>query len=207
MVEVLFGFLSGFKSQVFMPFVIAGVCHYLRTGKLNKKWIALAIAGIFIAYAVIEPFRAERDKERYAIDTSIADIADTLFRGVRKSTKDEMDSTEVVLNVAARSNLSYIGSFGIEFADDHPVLRGVARSFSTIFSMAPLHSWIPRFIWKSKSLSTLGVWYCQVVMRLEHLLLYSDGAVYLFIFCRWFYRDRYRVLYYWGSTASDSFLV
>ncbi len=37
--EILFGFLTGFKSAVIMPFVIAAFCQYLQTGRFSKNWI------------------------------------------------------------------------------------------------------------------------------------------------------------------------
>ena len=39
--EVVFGFLSGFKSQVATPIIIVGVCMYMRRGRLPWRWVIL----------------------------------------------------------------------------------------------------------------------------------------------------------------------
>lgn len=183
LIEVFFGFLSGMKSAVGMPIVIAGLCLYLRTGNIPKSWIALTIASIVVAYAVIEPFRMVRNQQGGAL-TSVSAIVDVLDRGMRsdnpaKPKNEESGST--FLTVAARSNLSYIGSFGLDYADAHPELPEGSPAFLQDLLLAPLHALIPRFIWDSKPLGQLGLWYNQVVMGMSHFSATAMGPfVYLY---------------------------
>lgn len=164
--EVFFGFLSGMKSAVGMPFVIAGTCLYLRTGKIPRNWIAFTLGAIIVAYAVIEPFRMIRNQQGGTL-TSVGATVEVL----RQASTDEVraaqqqpDSTPLYLSIAARSNLSYIGSFGIDYADAYQELPPDSPAFLEDLFLAPLHALIPRFIWDSKPLGNLGLWYNQVVM-------------------------------------------
>ena len=169
LIEVFFGFLSGMKSAVGMPIVIAGVCLYLRTGRIPTSWIAMTILSISMAYAVIEPFREVRNKQGGSL-TSVSAIVDVLLRGVSgtESSKKADESGSTVMSVAARSNLSYIGSFALEYADKYPVLPEGSPDFLSNIFLAPLHALIPRFIWDTKPLGDLGLWYNQVVMGMSH---------------------------------------
>lgn len=162
-IEVIFGFLSGFKSAVAMPFVIVGLCRYLRIGILPKKWLIYTVLGLFIAYAVIEPFRAARQAQGTRIDTTITGIATRMIDAVSSSKAHSGESTPFILTISSRSNLSYIGSLGIEFADSHAELPVGSPDFLKNVLLAPLHAWIPRFIWKSKPKGDLGLWYNWVV--------------------------------------------
>lgn len=169
LIEVVFGFMSGFKSAVVMPFVIVGICQYLCIGKLPKSWIIFTVIGIFIAYAVIEPFREERQKEMGEL-SSVGMIADVMVRSISGSSSKRTDdnSPSTVLSITSRMNLSYIGSFGIEYADANPELPKDSPAFLEDIFLAPAHALIPRFLWADKPLGTLGLWYNQVVMGMSH---------------------------------------
>lgn len=167
-VEVAFGFLSGFKSAVVMPFVIAAFCQYLQTGRVSKNWFILVLIGMSAAYAVIEPFRAARNESSAFRGTSLDSIVNTMIGAAGSSVGDTTEQVGTLLSVASRSNLSYIGSFGIDFADRHPSLPAGSPDFLGDLFLAPLHALVPRFIWSSKPLGTLGLWYNQVVMGMSH---------------------------------------
>lgn len=170
LIEVFFGFLSGMKGAVVMPIVIAGICLYLRTGKIPRNWIILTLAAVMVAYAVIEPFRVLRNQQGTALSSlgsTLAVLSQAATEGDRRS-RQEADSAPVYLSVAARSNLSYIGSFGIDYADAYQDLPADSPAFLEDLYLAPLHALIPRFIWDSKPLGQLGLWYNQVVMGMSH---------------------------------------
>jgi hypothetical protein len=165
LVEVAFGFLSGFKSAVVTPFVMVGFCQYLRTGKLPINWVVLMVIGIVIAYAVIEPFRMERQKYIGELSSTTV-IVDMMIRSVSDSSSAPVanQTKSTVLSIASRMNLSYIGSFGIEYADAYPELPEGSPAFLEDILLAPVYAVIPRFLWDSKPIVTLGLWYNQVVL-------------------------------------------
>ncbi len=163
-IEVLAGLLSGFKSAVVMPFVIAALCQYLKTGRFSRNWIILVLVGMFAAYAVIEPFRAVRNENASFRGNSLGSIVNTMIGASGTSVIDTTEQVGTLLAVASRSNLSYVASFGIEFADGHPSLPAGSPNFLGDLFLAPLHAWIPRFVWSGKPLADLGLWYNQKVM-------------------------------------------
>jgi hypothetical protein len=171
LVEIFFGILTGMKSAVGMPIVIVGICQYICTGKIPKKWIALTFASIVMAYAIIQPFREVRNQQGDTL-TSVSAIVDVLIQGVSSNVGQTMShqssTSSFLLSFSARSNLSYIGSFGIEYADAGDRLPAGSPAFLKDLFLAPLHALIPRFIWDSKPLGNLGLWYNQVVMGMSH---------------------------------------
>jgi hypothetical protein len=171
--EVFFGFFGGFKSQVAMPFVIAAFCQYLKTGRVSRKWVLLFVAALTIAYAVIEPFRAARHEDDSFRSTSFTRIFDTMFGSATPATRP-VEQAGTLVSLANRSNLTYVGSLGIEFADSDQSLPSGSPNFLGDILMAPLHAWVPRLLWEDKPLGTLGLWYTQVVMGFD---IYSSTAM------------------------------
>ena len=195
LVEVSFGFLSGFKSAVIMPAVTVAFCQYLRTGRFSKSWIVVVVVGLLVAYAVIEPFRLARYGNSTFSGTSVVSIAGTLIESAGSSADDTVNevggSAPVLFSIASRSNLTNISSFGIEYADIHPIMPAGSPNFLSDLFLAPLHAWIPRFIWGSKPLGNLGLWYNQEVMQMSDFsssgmgpftyLYFAGGVVAVFV--------------------------
>lgn len=191
-IEVAFGFLSGFKSQVAMPFVIVGLCRYLRTGRVPGSWIVLFLVAIVVAYGVIEPFRDARRLDRSTEQRSFGDIAETMAsaRGTSMPISGNRPPTWVL--VLSRSSLTYDGSIGIEYKDVNETLPEGSPKFLTNMILAPAYAWIPRIIWREKPLGDLGLWYTRVVMKRNVLsatasgpvtyLYFAGGALAIFIF-------------------------
>ena len=163
-IEVIFGLFSGFKSAVIMPFIIVALSEYLRTGRVGRHWVMLAIFGLVVAYATIEPFRDARRADPDFKADSLSVIADTMISAGSAGRNTATEKASLVLAVASRSNLSYIGSFGIQFSDDHPELASGSPQFLKNIFWAPIYAWVPRIILPSKPLGNLGLWYTQVVM-------------------------------------------
>lgn len=174
-IEVSFGFLSGFKSAVVMPFVTVAICQYLQTGRLSRYWIVLFFGGLFAAYAVIEPFRAARNDSTSFSGTSVVSIASTMAGAAGSRVGESTEQAVAVVAIASRSNLSYVASFGIEFADRYANLPAGSPNFLGDLILAPLHAWIPRLIWNSKPLGNLGLWYNQEVMGMSHFSATAMG--------------------------------
>ena len=165
--EVCFGLMSGMKSAVAMPFVTVGICQYISVGKLPKKWIIGTVLSLMVAYSVIEPFR-QVSSSRGGSLTSVGSIIEVLQAGVEHKNNGVLNEEEhdymLPLSIAIRSNLSYIGAFGLEYVHNHKSLPIGSPAFLEDIFLAPVHALIPRFIWDSKPLGTLGVWYNQEIM-------------------------------------------
>lgn len=163
--EVCFGFLSGFKSEVVMPFVIVGFCKYLRAGRIPWRWVALVPLAIIAAYAVIEPFRVARYEETGFRGTSLTSIAETALVAAVTDRSETVDAEQigVALQVLSRTTMTYIASVGIEFADTRPLPDGSPAFLQDIF-LAPLYAVIPRALWESKESMRHGLWYRNEVI-------------------------------------------
>lgn len=163
LLEVGFGVLSGFKSAVVMPFVIVILCRYLVVQRIAAKWLILSVMAVVVAYMLIEPFRMARNEDSSFRGTSVGAIVDTMADpGVVRPTRSMRAG--VVLSLVARSNLTYPGSFGIDFKDATANLPLGSPNFLQDILLAPAYALIPRILWPSKPTGTLGLWYNQVVM-------------------------------------------
>jgi hypothetical protein len=174
MIEVAFGLLSGFKSQVAVPFAIVGTCYYLRNGRLPVTWIAGFLLALVFAYAVIEPFRdavrAGGEGQR-----SLAKIAETMTAAQGRSAERAERAAPTWVMILARSSLTSDGAIGIEFRDSRESMPEGSPRFLTNMLLAPAYAWIPRIIWTEKPAGNLGLWYTQVVVGRDSLSATAFG--------------------------------
>jgi hypothetical protein len=61
-------------------------------------------------------------------------------------------------------NMTYSASVGIAFADNSETMPEGSPDFLGDLILAPVHAWVPRFIWTDKALGNIGLWYTQTVM-------------------------------------------
>jgi len=166
--EIIFGFLSGMKSSVVMPVILVGIVYYSQRGRFPRWLIPSVVVGLMAAYAAIEPFRDERYANVGFVGTSLGSIVTTMTRArnVNANKGGEGDSTP--LKILARLNLTYIGSLGLEFAANHKELPRGSPAFLNDIILAPAHALVPRFLWNSKPLNTIGLWYTNQVVGFDH---------------------------------------
>jgi hypothetical protein len=190
-IEVAFGFLSGFKTAVVMPFAIVALCRYLRTGKLPRIWFVFVLLGLTLAYQIVEPFRVLKNAQGNKGDYSLVGLGTMVVEAGKSPSQTRSQSSPLLLRLAGRHNLTWVGSVGIEYADKHSVLPKSAPRFLENIILAPLHAWIPRFIWQSKPLANEGLWYTRTVMGQNYksstamgpftYLYFSGGALAVFL--------------------------
>lgn len=173
-IEVTSGFLSGFKSTVVMPMIIVGVVYYTQRNRFPRWLVPAVLVGIMTAYAVIEPFRIARYEDAGFVETDLNNIASTMYSAYRDSISiNNPETPSWVLRFLSRSNLTYIGSLGIEYAASGE-LPSESPAFLGDIILAPAHAIIPRFLWESKSLQNIGLWYSREVMG-NRLSISSTG--------------------------------
>jgi hypothetical protein len=192
-IEILFGFLSGMKSAVAIPLVILLLCQYLRSGRFSYITLVAIFFAISVAYTVIEPFRAMKNADSNFTGNSLVSIISLMAESTTASSSDstDIDDTPVIISTMARSNYTWVGSLGIEFADSNETLPEGSPTFLEDILLSPIHAWVPRFLWESKSLGNLGIWYTQVVMGRNLLsattptpftyLYFAGGTIAVFI--------------------------
>lgn len=172
--EVAFGFLLGMKSAVVMPFIIVGIIYYSQRNRFPRWLIPAVVVGLMAAYAVIEPFRAARNENAGFVGTSLGSIVSTMTSASSVNADDGGERASTALSILARFNMTYIASLGIEYAANNSELPAGSPEFLSNIILAPAHALIPRFLWNSKPLETIGLWYTNQVVGLD---LYSSTAM------------------------------
>jgi hypothetical protein len=195
--EIIFGFLGGFKTSVIMPFIIVLLCQYLRIDRISRHLLIAIPLALVVAFAVIEPFRAAKNFQVKYGDgfdsTSLTTIANTMsvatLAGAAADVTEEQVS--IIVRIMSRSNLTHVGSLGITFADDHENLPVGSPEFLNGIIFAPVHAWIPRFLWEGKPIWDIGVWYTRTVVGSGHnsatamglftYLYFAGGTIVVFV--------------------------
>jgi hypothetical protein len=176
--EVFFGFLSGFKSAVVMPFVIVGFAYYSQRNRFPVWLIPAIVVGVMAAYAVIQPFRDARKMDAGFVGTNLGSIATTMISASGVNTNDGSERASVGLSFLARNNLTYIASLGIEYAAVNELPDGSPEFLGDIL-LAPAHALIPRVLWEGKSIQNIGLWYTNEVMGID---VFSSTAMSAFTY-------------------------
>lgn len=175
--EVLWGFLSGFKSQVITPFIILAVSQYIVTNKLKFRWLIYLVIFISLAYIIIEPYRAYRlHNNEFSKNESIFDLIENMREAQKLAINVSTTEVPLILAVSTRSNLTWIGSFGIQFKDDGYVSSTAPNFLKNIIS-APFHAFIPRVIWKTKPVNNLGLWYNNEIIGNQNSTSIAMGPI------------------------------
>lgn len=159
--EVAFGFLSGFKSAVVMPFITLGIVYYGQRMRFPRWLVPLIFGAAMAAYAVIEPFRVARNADAGFSGTSVGNIASTLSGGLNSQADGPRAST--ALSVLYRMNMTHISSLGFEYAANNELPIGSPKFLADIM-LSPAHALVPRLLWKEKSMQNIGLWYTREVV-------------------------------------------
>ena len=159
--QVITGFLSGFKSQVVIPMVIVGISYYVLKGRIPYKWIGVAIVMLVLSYQVIEPLRSIINNSTNFNNQNIGSIVSAVFEAVGKG-KDEAAPSAVV-NVFARRDMTTFTAQSFLFKDKFGVPDD-APDFLGGLLLSPINAFVPRFIWSGKRTENTGYWYNVTVM-------------------------------------------
>lgn len=154
--QIIIGFLSGFKSQVIMPIVIIGVSYYVVRGRIPYKWISIAIVMVMVSYQVIEPFRYMFYSSANFDNRSLTSITSALVDAVDRRRNNPNYST--LERVIARQDLTTFTAQSIAFKEKYGVPDGSPDFLDNIL-LSPAHAFVPRFIWENKSIENTGYWY------------------------------------------------
>jgi hypothetical protein len=163
-VEVAFGFLSGFKGAVLTPIIVVIMCHYMAGRGISRSHVLAGALLLSLAYAVIEPFRQNYNAQGRGGVSDFASVATMLVASDSVSEGDPLTAASLFQQVAMRMNLSNIGAHGIDYADDPARHSSDDPNFLQNILMSPAMAFIPRAIWPSKPLADTGQWYTNQVL-------------------------------------------
>lgn len=166
-VEVAFGFLSGFKGAVLTPMIVVILCRYMAGRGISRSHVLAGALLLSLAYAVIEPFRQSYNAQGGSGVSDFASVATMLVANDSVSEGDPLTAVSVFQQLALRTNLSNIGAHGIDYADDPARHSSDDPKFVQNILMSPAMAFIPRAVWPSKPLADSGRWYTNQVLGLQ----------------------------------------
>lgn len=160
-VELLFGLLSGMKSEIMLPFFIIAFTYYLANGRIRKSTIAFAVFAIIIAYIIVEPFRILRmTDKRFTSDPYyiFSTIVDSYEMNKRAKLVEQQSIDAILFQFFSRLEYTLTTARAIQYKDQVG-LDARAQDFRERLLTIPLQAYIPRAIWSNKPLEDSGVWY------------------------------------------------
>jgi hypothetical protein len=175
--ELFFGFLSGFKSSVVMPFVIVGLVYYALKNRIPRMAIVGVLVSVVVAYAVIQPARTARVASGA---TGGTDVGSIIALGKAGMESGSVPQQMIFMDVLDRFNVTFVGSQGIEYAALHHPLPPGSPAFLEDILTAPVAAIVPRFLWTGKSIDDKGLWY-TVVVRGQNVISASAMGMVTFL--------------------------
>ena len=162
--ELFLGLLSGFKSQLFFPFLTIMLANIIITRRVKIKFILPVILSVFLAYALIEPMRAASYGYQSDKQVGASELIDMATTGVKEKKITE-DNALPFLYV-----FLYRNSLGVFLAISENMVNHEHRyypHFDVARKMiyAPILAYIPRAVWPDKpQISNGGVLYNREIL-------------------------------------------
>ncbi len=174
--QIALGFLSGFKSQVVMPFIIVGSATYAVRGRVPRAWVVATLLMLAPAFFVVESFREYRHSSRTFDGTSLGSIASTMAEatidGPRRPRREDL--APAWQRVLARQDVLSFTAEGIAFNTAHGIPPG-APDFLGSIVLSPLNAFIPRALWEEKIQVNDGRWFNTRVLGAPSASLTAIG--------------------------------
>ncbi len=184
--ELFWGFLAGARGTFLLPLAIAGIAAYLRTGRIHISQVAIFSLGLFIAMTVVVPFKNFYSKYGSDIDlTSVVVIVGRFYdyylieenllgEALSSSDPQEKDKGRGSSNeqMSWYQALFHNTNYSTEIAASirHKEIYGVpedAPNFLSNIIFSPLYAVVPRFLWPSKPLNSLGLWFKDSILNYQ----------------------------------------
>lgn len=166
--HLMVGAISGFKSQIVMPFVMLAFSRFVATRKISMPFIAAACVALFVAYQVIEPFRAYIGNNDFRGASDMGKVLDALQQSQQQKEILHQSDQSWGTQIVSRFDLSGMTSVGIAFAKDNPLVDEKSAEFAESLYLSPVLAFVPRALWPDKPSYSTGVWFSNVVLgRME----------------------------------------
>lgn len=158
-VLLLFQILAGYKGAVVMSFVLLFFANYLAIKKINIRLGIICLFALFLAYGLVNPYR------EYLIYTgdrpaSITSIISCIVNGVvLQSQVISNEDVSVIDEIMSRfTSLPELAEF-IEYKTKYGLRIPRDPDFLYLCYTIPAQLLVPRFLWASKPVNDLGVWW------------------------------------------------
>ena len=175
-IEVFFGLLSGYKSNVIMPYILTVIIRYFSSGVFPIKSLFILPFLFTLAYGIIEPFRLDKMNTVNTAFT-LTDIVDSMVKNANFSSESDKEEVPLLFKLFYRFNYTSVGAKGVSFADAYEELPVGSPDFLNNILMAPVYALIPRFLWEEKRITDQGLWYTHEVLGLKQFSFTAMGSI------------------------------
>jgi len=157
--QIFFGILSGMKSAVVIPFLLAFTTYYLVNNKINKTFIVATFLFIIIAYIIIEPFRIIKSRD-INFQSTPTNIALTMIDAYNINQQRRMvtETENIFTSVISRNAYLLNAAKAIQYQDTYG-LGILDPDFAEKLYTIPLQTFIPRLFWADKPIEDFGKWF------------------------------------------------
>ncbi len=167
--HILFGALSGFKSQIIMPFLIVLLARFVATQRIGMVYIFGGFLALLAAYEVVEPFRAYLAKNDLRGEMSIGSLTEALNKSMEQKELYTHDSSiSRTTQIISRLDLLGLTSVGVAYAQNGQVEQMFSDWLKESIYLAPILAFVPRLLWSDKGSYSTGIWFNQHVLGKWH---------------------------------------
>lgn len=162
--HLIIGALSGFKSQLVMPFVMLYMAQFLATRKTNMKYVAMGAGALLVAYLVIEPYRAYLNEYNIRGQSGVGELSNAFQKSIVSSREYSVGEESVFSQISSRFDLTLMTALGLQAADAGIVNQDLVNKMAESVYLSPILAYIPRLIWPTKDTYSSGGWFNQLVI-------------------------------------------
>lgn len=164
--HVIVGAISGFKSQMVMPFVMVAAAKFLVTRRISFGAVALGGLALIAAYQVVEPYRAYLSRNGLSGVSDVSSLFDALQTSYAERDLGQQSSVPLSTQMLQRVDMTVMSAVGIQFADGSTDEAGrKGKEFAQSIYLAPVLAFVPRAFWADKPAFTSGGWFNRTVLR------------------------------------------
>lgn len=167
-IELIFGLISGMKSNVIFIGVTIFLIEYLQTNKLKLKYFVFSIGLTIFAYTIIEPMRFLRQAGNN--DSYINTLSEAITTGEEISNTD--NKPFLLITLMERFDIVSYSARAINYKDKTGLNKKDPEFFKQL-TFAPFYAIIPRIFWPDKPVFDYGVWFTRNVIW-EDFPLYAE---------------------------------
>ena len=164
-IHLLFGSISGFKSELVFPFILLGFSYFIAYRKIKISIIALTFISLIFSYLVVQPFREYMSSaDLVGSKPSYSELA----RGVLKSSSDDfyviVSDEPIYIQMVERFDLTQMTAIGVNGANIDIVNTAMIKDMFKSILLSPILAYIPRIFWSSKPSFGTGGWFNQIIL-------------------------------------------
>lgn len=162
--HLVVGGISGFKSQMVMPFVMLTFAKFVATRRISLASLFGVVLALFVAYQLIEPYRAYLHRNALSGSSDAGSLIDALQKSQEQLDLMHEVNVPLLSQMASRFDLTGVTAVGIAFAANGGATAERAAAFAESLYLSPILAYAPRFLWPDKPSYASGLWFNNVVI-------------------------------------------